>query len=100
MKKHFWTLVVIGMMSIFDVNAESYQDMEPLKLETPEMKPELVLGNMPANPFISNKTKVEVSYSDTQAEGMDFDFFKSKTAPGVKPYKFMDEMTDKFQNRY
>ena len=93
MKKHFWTLVVIGMMSIFDVNAESYQDMEPLKLETPEMKPELVLGNMPANPFISNKTKVEVSYSDTQAEGMDFDFFKSKTAPGVKPYKFMDEMT-------
>ena len=93
MKKHFWTLVVIGMMSIFDVNAESYQDMEPLKLETPEMKPELVLGNMPANPFISNKTKVEISYSDTQAEGMDFDFFKSKTAPGVKPYKFMDEMT-------
>lgn len=93
MKKHFWTLVVIGMMSIFDVNAESYQDMEPLKLETPEMKPELVLGNMPANPFISNKTKVEVSYSDTQAKGMDFDFFKSKTAPGVKPYKFMDEMT-------
>ena len=93
MKKHFWTIVVIGMMSIFDVNAESYQDMEPLKLETPEMKPELVLGNMPANPFISNKTKVEISYSDTQAEGMDFDFFKSKTAPGVKPYKFMDEMT-------
>ena len=93
MKKQFWTLVVIGMMSIFDVNAKSYQDMEPLKLETPEMKPELVLGNMPANPFISNKTKVEVSYSDTQAEGMDFDFFKSKTAPGVKPYKFMDEMT-------
>ena len=93
MKKQFWTLVVIGMMSIFDVNAKSYQDMEPLKLETPEMKPELVLGNMPANPFISSKTKVEVSYSDTQAEGMDFDFFKSKTAPGVKPYKFMDEMT-------
>ena len=93
MKKHFWTLVVIGMMSLSDVNAEGYQDMEPLKLETPEMKPELVLGNMPANPFISSKTKVEVSYSDTQAEGMDFDFFKSKTAPGVKPYKFMDEMT-------
>ncbi len=23
----------------------------------------------------------------------DFDFFKSKTAPGVKPYKFMDDMT-------
>ncbi|MBQ6682427.1 MAG: phosphatase PAP2 family protein [Prevotella sp.] len=24
---------------------------------------------------------------------MDFDFFKSKTNPGVKPYKFMDDMT-------
>jgi membrane-associated phospholipid phosphatase len=29
----------------------------------------------------------------TVNSGMDFDFFKSKTNPGVKPYKFMDDMT-------
>ena len=95
MKNCLWTLVVIGMMTVLNTNAESYQDMEPLKLVTPEMKPELDLRNLPANPFVSKKaeveTSIETSYSDNQ--GLDFDFFKSKTAPGVKPYKFMDDMT-------
>ena len=95
MKNRLWTLVVIGMMTVLNTNAESYQDMEPLKLVTPEMKPELDLRNLPANPFVSKKaeveTSIETSYSDNQ--GLDFDFFKSKTAPGVKPYKFMDDMT-------
>ena len=95
MKNRLWTLVVVGMMTVLNANAESYQDMEPLKLVTPEMKPELDLRNLPANPFVSKKaeveTSIETSYSDNQ--GLDFDFFKSKTAPGVKPYKFMDDMT-------
>ena len=95
MKNCLWTLVVVGMMTVLNANAESYQDMEPLKLVTPEMKPELDLRNLPANPFVSKKaeveTSIETSYSDNQ--GLDFDFFKSKTAPGVKPYKFMDDMT-------
>lgn len=95
MKNRLSTLVVIGMMTVLNTNAESYQDMEPLKLVTPEMKPELDLRNLPANPFVSKKaeveTSIETSYSDNQ--GLDFDFFKSKTAPGVKPYKFMDDMT-------
>lgn len=95
MKNCLWTLVVVGMMTVLNTNAESYQDMEPLKLVTPEMKPELDLRNLPANPFVSKKaeveTSIETSYSDNQ--GLDFDFFKSKTAPGVKPYKFMDDMT-------
>ena len=91
MKKLLSTLVVICMMSLLSANAESYQDMEPLKLVTPEMKPELDLGHLPANPFASDKATTEVSYGE--AQGLDFDFFKSKTAPGVKPYKFMDDMT-------
>jgi hypothetical protein len=74
-------------------NDFDYTNLEPLKLTTPEMKPELVLGEMPANPFVDNKDNLEASYSDMQAHGMDFDFFKSKTNPGVKPYKFMDDMT-------
>ena len=61
--------------------------MEPLKLETPEMKPELV--ELPANPITSLSTKAEPNMNS----GMDFDFFKSKTNPGVEPYKFMDDMT-------
>ena len=78
MKIRLWTLVVIGMMTVLNTNAESYQDMEPLKLVTPEMKPELDLRNLPANPFVSKKaeveTSIETSYSDNK--GLDFDFFK------------------------
>ena len=70
-----------------------YTDMEPLKLTTPEMKPELALDELPANPFVGNKAYVETSCSETPLQGMDFDFFKSKTNLGVKPYKFMDDMT-------
>ena len=93
--KQFWTLAVICLMTVLNTNAESYQNMEPLKLVTPELKPELDLRNLPANPFASNAPKLETSigtsYSDYQ--GLDFDFFKSKTAPGIKAYKFMDDMT-------
>ena len=95
MKKQLWTLVVICMMSVLNANAESYQNMEPLKLVTPEMKPELGLGNK------SDRGQVPVSmhYDGFEADrylspvSMDFDFFKSKTNPGVKPYTFMDDMT-------
>ena len=52
--------------NLFACNSKNFRDMEPLTLETPDMK---------ASPK------------------MDFDFFKSKTNPGVKPYKFMDDLT-------
>ena len=52
--------------NLFACNSKNFRDMEPLTLETPDMK-------------ASSK--------------MDFDFFKSKTNPGVKPYKFMDDLT-------
>ena len=38
-------------MTVLNVHAEDYTNQEPLKLETPEMKPELV--ELPANPFLS-----------------------------------------------
>ena len=41
MMKHFCTFVVICLMTVLNANAESFQNMEPLKLVTPEMKPEL-----------------------------------------------------------
>jgi hypothetical protein len=58
------------------------------KLEVPEMKPELVVA--PALTFESTaapEPNLERSWKP------DFDFFKSKTNKGVKPYKFMDDMT-------
>ena len=78
-------IAVVALCSAVNLSAANVWDhMEPLKLDAPEMKPELV--------------KVEnVSYenlAEPVAEPkMDFDFFKSKTNPGTKPYKFMDDMT-------
>ena len=79
--------IAIALMSVLSANAENYQSMEPLKLETPEMKPELVA--LPANPFTSH----EASFATANSQGMDLRFFKQVTNPGVKPYKFMDDLT-------
>ena len=87
----FLTIFMVCMM--VKASSSFYTEMEPLKLTTPEMKPELVMGELPANPFVGSKANMDASYSSVQMQGMDFDFFKSKTNPGVKPYKFMDDMT-------
>ena len=89
MKQYLWSFVAIILMSTLHVYAENYKDLAAIKLETPEMKPELV--KLPANPFAAT---VPVTTELTgNNNGMDFDFFKSKTNPGVKPHKFMDDMT-------
>jgi len=79
-------LLLIAVALTGQANAENYRDMEPLKLEVPEMKAELV-----SLPRQSTLTFDRVA--PTASPKMDFDFFKSKTNPGVKPYKFMDDMT-------
>ena len=69
--------------------AESWKDAEPLKLEVPEMKPELVeVINQPLTYY----EQTALTLPRTEAK-IDVDFFKSKTNPGVKEYKFMDDMT-------
>ena len=84
MKKIF-LIAVVALFSTLNISAAHLWDnSEPLKLNAPEMKPELV--------------KVENLSYESLAEPvaepkMDFDFFKSKTNPGTKPYKFMDDMT-------
>ncbi len=79
------------MMNILGVNAENYKNMESFKLETPEMKPELVA--LPTNPFAEQSVKTDAAYNKTYSQGMDFRFFKQVTNPGVKPYKFIDDLT-------
>ena len=87
MKKYYFVFLIIALMTTLNSNAEGFQNMEPLKLSTPEMKPELV--DLPANPFSAHKE----APSYTSNQGMDLRFFKQVTNPGVKPYKFMDDLT-------
>ena len=82
--RHLLTLAAVALT--IQVNAENYRDMEPLKLEVPEMKAELV-----KLPTLSNVSFERVA--PTASPKFDFDFFKTKTNPDVQPYKFMDDMT-------
>lgn len=91
MKNYLFLSIVISMMNIPGVNAENYKNMESFKLETPEMKPELVA--LPTNPFAEQSVKTDAAYNKTYSQGMDFRFFKQVTNPGVKPYKFIDDLT-------
>ena len=90
MKLKLFMLAIAAFMTL-QVNANDYRDMKPLKLDTPEMKPELV--ELPANPFTTSRVSTDYTMNTVSSQGMDFSFFKQKTNPGVKPYKFMDDMT-------
>ena len=79
-------LLLMAMVLTVQTNADNYRDMEPLVLEVPDMKPELV--ELPERSALS----LEMA-APTASPKMDFDFFKTKTNPDVKPYKFMDDMT-------
>lgn len=66
-------LLLIAVALTVQANADNYRDMEPLKLETPEMKVELAPTASPAMELVTTADKWKP----------DFDFFKSKTNPGV-----------------
>jgi membrane-associated phospholipid phosphatase len=63
--------------------------MSPLKLEVPEMKVELV--KQPLQPLTAQPLNTDIDMADSWKP--DFNFFKQKTNPGVKPYKFMGDLT-------
>jgi len=67
---------------------------EDLTLTVPELEPKLRYGEtMTCRPELGlDVTKVDLMTTSNEWKA-DFDFFKSKTNSGVKPYKFMDEMT-------
>ena len=83
MKKFLFLIAFV--ISGVTMSADNYLNLEPLKLDVPEMKPELVEVV---------RTPLNYELNDMAPEPkMDFDFFKSKTNPGVKEYKFMDDLT-------
>ena len=84
--KRLLTAIFLTMTIAVQANTDSYKNMEPLKLTVPEMKAEL--GTF------SNENGYRSELSMTAPEPkMDFAFFKSRTNPGTRPYKFMEDMT-------
>ena len=81
-RKRLALLAAVCTAAILTATADSGFDMNPLKLEVPEMKPELV----------DVRTDKTFSYTAPTA-GPDLDFLKSKTNPGTKAYRVMDDLT-------
>ena len=86
--RHLFTLVTVALT--VQTNAENYRDTEFPTLEVPEMKAELV-KTVPEAPLAS--ATLATPAAPSASPKMDFDFFKVKTNPGVKPYKFIDDLT-------
>ena len=82
--RHYLTCVAVALS--LQVNADNYRDMKPLVLEVPDMKAELV--SLPEQSVANLDLEAPMA-----SPKFDFDFFKSKTNDGVKPYKFLDDMT-------
>ncbi len=96
MKQRILALAIFSLMNITYAMANVHFNNEPLKLTTPEMKPELV--ELPTNPFSPHtdllpEITLSTSTETTATQFGDFDIFKSKTNPDVKAYKFMDDIT-------
>ena len=97
-------LVVLAVALTAQANAENYLDMEFPTLKVPEMKAELFdlsepvyVTGQPA-PLIDRvvpaaSTATNLSATTANQWKPDFDLFKQNTNPGVKPYKFMDDLT-------
>lgn len=83
--KRFFFVIVVTIVAIYVNAANEWTNMEPLKLEVPEMKPELVCVN--SEPLAYGLLE------STPDPKVDFDFFTSKTNPNVKAYKVMDDLT-------
>ena len=84
--KHFLTAVLVCVSLAASAYTNNYKDMEPLKLDVPEMKAELA-------PVTTENFDLHSMALEAPEAKMDFAFFKSRTNPGTKAYKFMDDMT-------
>ena len=104
--KLFLITMLLALSS--QANADNYLEMKPIKMEVPEMKAELA-NVSEVNMGLTEVPEMSIEVADKQevnAAGMslnmnnsantwkpDFAFFKSRTKEGLKPYKFMDDMT-------
>ena len=93
MKANVFFLSLLMTVSVGKVQATQYVNMEPLKLEVPEMKPELAKAIRQPLSYYEQRMLLVPSAEAMAEPKMDLDFFKSKTNGGVKERKFLDDMT-------
>ena len=90
--KKIKSLLLVAIMAFFGATsavAGNYMNMEPLKLQTPEMKPELV-----AIPNRDYRPELELRNSSTRVSDVNkYRMTWNRTNEGVKPYKVMDDLT-------
>ena len=79
--RHYLTIIAFALT--VGAHADNLLGVEPVTLETPELEAEL--NALPAS--VMNLNAADKKWKP------DFDFFKQKTNPGVKAYKFMDDLT-------
>ena len=93
MKANVFFLSLLMTVSVGKVQATQYVNMEPLKLEVPEMKPELAKAIRQPLSYYEQRMLLVPSAEAMAEPKMDLDFFKSKTNGGVKERRFLDDMT-------
>ena len=90
--KKIKSLLLVAIMAFCGTTsavAGNYMNMEPLKLQTPEMKPELV-----AIPNRDYRPELELRNSSTRVSDVNkYRMTWNRTNEGVKPYKVMDDLT-------
>lgn len=88
--KHLLVLVAVALAG--QANASTFRDMEFPTLEVPELKMESYDLFEPI--YRTEQTTFNFDIvAPSASPKMDFDFFKSKTNPDIKPYKFIDDLT-------
>lgn len=90
--KKIKSLLLVAIMAFCGTTsavAGNYMNMEPLKLQSPEMKPELV-----AIPNRDYRPELELHNSSTRVSDVNkYRMTWNRTNEGVKPYKVMDDLT-------
>ena len=87
MKKFCWMLAAILTLCGTNAQAINYTNMEPLKLEVPEMSTTLNYSSLNTyRPELKLRVEDHAPWAKENWTWM-------RTNPGVKPYKFMDDLT-------
>jgi len=87
--KSILLVAIMAFCSNTSAVAGNYMNMEPLKLQSPEMKPELV-----AIPNRDYRPELELRNSSTRVSDINkYRMTWNRTNEGVKPYKVMDDLT-------
>lgn len=88
MKKTFFVLLMMFAMGNVAKAADLDINLEPLKLQTPEMEMKLDCQAAPAY-----RPELELPMSPLMGSSEKYQLTWMRTNPGVKPYKVMDDLT-------